>query len=102
MDNKPAEQSIIAKASVKRKVILSSQEVACPKQAMPKRKHSSRLRRHYKPSSIREWRCIGRENWQTRSAAMSRYCSSDQKILARCTYSESLLVKHGERSERLN
>ena len=69
---------------------------------MLNRKHRSRLRRHCKPSSIREWRCIGRENWQTRSAAMGKFCSGNQTILVRCTYSESLLVKHGERSGELN
>ena len=42
------------------------------------------------------------EDWQTRSAAMGRFCSANQTILMRCIYSELLLVKHGGHSGELN
>ena len=62
------------------------------------RQHRSRLWRHWKPSSIKEGRCIGRENWQARSVAMWRFCSSNQTILARCTYSSHCSPNTGTRA----
>ena len=78
------------------------QKVAMPETGDPQPQAQMPAARHYKPSSIREWRCIGRENWQTRSAAMGKFCSGNQTILMRCIYSASLLVKHGKQSGELN
>ena len=69
-----------------------------PKQVILNLKHRSRLRWNCKPSSITEQHCIGRGNWQTRSAAIWKSCSDNQINL--CAAFIGVIARRTRRTER--